>query len=119
MNGLNETRGPDELGRNERQDEEGVFYALVEEMEERHLPRALDIQIKLAQGGELDDLDIVFLEHVFNDAERLKPGLAQHPEYEALAARMSSLYLDITTRALAEAADDAPDPVESGRGLAG
>ena len=81
-------------------EEDGVFLAIVGEMESLHLPRALDLKAQLDQGGALDDMDIDFLERVFEDAEVLKPLMARHPEYEALVAQMLSLYHDITTKAL-------------------
>ena len=84
---------------NESEDD-GVFLAIVEEMESLHLPRALDLKAKLDQDGALDDLDIDFLERVFADAEALKPLMASHPEYEELVGQMLSLYHDITTKAL-------------------
>ena len=82
-------------------DEDGVFMAIVEEMETLHLPRALDLKAKLDQDGSLDDMDIDFLERVFEDAEALEPLMARHPEYEPLVAQMLSLYHDITSKALA------------------
>ena len=81
--------------------EDGVFHAIVAEMEALHLPRALDLKAKLDQGGSLDDMDIDFLERVFEDAEALEPLMARHPEYEALVGQMLSLYHEITSTALA------------------
>jgi len=81
-------------------EEDGVFLAIVEEMASLHLPRALDLKAKLDQGGALDDMDIDFLERVFEDAEALKPLMERHPEYEELLGQMLSLYHDITTKAL-------------------
>ena len=81
-------------------EEDGVFFAIIKEMESLHEPRALDLKMKLEQGGALDDMDIDFLERVFEDAEVLKPLMARHPEYEALVAQMLSLYHDITSKAL-------------------
>lgn len=81
-------------------EEDGVFLAIVQEMESMHLPRALDLKAKLDQGGALDDMDIDFLERVFEDAEALEPLMGPHPEYEALVGQMLSLYHDITTKAL-------------------
>ncbi len=82
-------------------EEDGVFFAIIRETESLHLPRALDLKAKLDQGGALDDMDIDFLERVFDDAEALKPLMPRHPEYEALAAQVLSLYHEITTKALA------------------
>jgi len=81
-------------------EEDGVFFAIMSEMESLHLPRALDLKAKLDQGGALDDMDIDFLERVFEDAEALKPLMARHPECHELAAQVLSLYHDITSKAL-------------------
>lgn len=78
----------------------GVLAVIVERMEQQRLPRALDLKAKVDEGGVLDDLDIEFLEQVFTDSNELKPLLARHPEYQDLAARMMSLYREITTKAL-------------------
>ena len=78
----------------------GVLAVIVERMEQQRLPRALDLKAKVDEGGVLDDLDIEFLELVFTDSNELKPLLARHPEYQDLAARMMSLYREITTKAL-------------------
>ena len=81
-------------------EEDGVFFAIVREMESLHLPRALDLKDKLDQGGVLDEMDIGFLERVFTEAEELKPLVERHPEHLALAARLMDLYHAITTLAL-------------------
>ncbi len=81
-------------------EEDGVFLAIVGEMESLHLPRALDLKAKLDQNGVLDDMDIDFLERVFEDAQALEPLMASHPEYGELVGQMLSLYHDITSKAL-------------------
>ncbi len=48
----------------------------------------------------LDDFDLGFLEEVFADTSSIRPFLAQHPEYQDLAARMMHLYKEITEKAL-------------------
>ncbi len=78
----------------------GVLAVIVARMEQQRLPRAIDLKAKVDEGGVLDDLDIEFLEQVFTDSNELKPLLARHPEYQDLAARMMSLYREITTKAL-------------------
>ncbi len=85
---------------NESEDD-GVFFAIMKNMESQHLPRALDLKAKLDQGGVLDDMDIDFLERVFADTDALEPLLSRHPEYQDLVGQVVSLYHDITTSALA------------------
>lgn len=85
----------------DKSDEDGVFFAIVENMESQQLPRALDLKAKLDLGEALEDMDIDFLERVFADADELEPMLPRHPEYQDLVGQVVSLYHDITTRALA------------------
>jgi hypothetical protein len=80
--------------------EAGIIQVLAERLEKQRLPMALKLKEKVDQGGLLDDADIVFLEEVFAASAQLKPMLDAHPEWQELAARMSRLYNEITTRAL-------------------
>ena len=49
----------------------------------------------------LNDREIEFLENVLNDAGQVTSQLLdRHPEWQELAARMLSLYNEITTKAL-------------------
>ncbi|WP_263769779.1 hypothetical protein [Propionivibrio soli] len=81
-------------------DDKGILAALVERLDEQWLPRALDLEAKVNGGDLLDDLDIEFLERVFEDSNELRALLDRHPEYEELAAKVTSLYHAITARAL-------------------
>lgn len=81
-------------------DDKGILAALVERLDEQWLPRALDLETKVNSGELLDDLDIEFLERVFEDSNELRALLDRHPEYQELAAKMTSLYHAITKRAL-------------------
>jgi hypothetical protein len=62
--------------------------------------RALALKEKVDRGELLDDFDLGFLEEVFADSSSIRPFLAQHPEYQELAARMMHLYKEITDKAL-------------------
>ncbi len=80
--------------------ETGVLTALMERMEKQRLPRILELKDKVDRGDRLEDRDIDFLEQVFADAYKTMPTLNNHPEYQALAARVVSLYKEITSKAL-------------------
>ena len=44
--------------------------------------------------------EVGFLEEVFAETNSIRPLLAQHPEYQELAARMMHLYKEITDKGL-------------------
>ena len=85
---------------NQEANDTGVATVIIERLEKERLPRALDLKAKVDAGGQLDDMDIAFLERVFADSEDLKPLLDRHPEYNELASRMMRLYQEITARGL-------------------
>ena len=80
--------------------EAGVIQALAERLEKIRLPMALKLKEKVDQGGLLNEADIALLEEVFRQSAQLKPLLDTHPEWQELAARMLSLYSEITAKAL-------------------
>ena len=77
-----------------------LIQVLVERLEKTRLPVALELKEKVDQGELLNDIEIKYLEDVLGDVEQVKPLLDRHPEWQELAARMLSLYNEITTKAL-------------------
>jgi len=80
--------------------DQGVIQAVVERLEKIRLPTALQLQEKVNNGETLNDLDLAFLDNVFQDAQKISGMLEKYPEWQTLAARMISLYNEITTKAL-------------------
>jgi len=78
----------------------GLIEVILERLEKQRLPRLLDIQKKVNNGTPLIDLDLDFLESSMKDANKVIPIIDRHPEYQALAAEVMSLYKDITEKAL-------------------
>ena len=78
----------------------GVIQVLAEQLESKRLPRALSLKEKVDRGETLDELDIEFLEGVFEDARSVSTLVDRHPEWQDLAAKMIQLYKEITDKAL-------------------
>lgn len=80
--------------------QEGIVTALLERLEQRRIPRALDIKEKVDSGEILDEYDIEFLERVMKDAEVTKRYIDERPDLQALYTRVVGLYQEITKKAL-------------------
>ena len=85
---------------NESDKETGVITALLQRLEQQRLPTILAMKNKVDQGERLEDHDIDFLKQVFTDANKIKPMIDKHPEYQDLVAQVISLYKEITSKAL-------------------
>jgi hypothetical protein len=78
----------------------GVLTTLVERLEKRRIPRAMDIKEKVDRGELLDDWDREYLKKIIADAQDALEFVDDHPEYQELYARVAQLYGDITDKAL-------------------
>lgn len=81
-------------------DDLGVISVLLERFEKQRLPRALSIKEKVDKGECLEDYDIDYLKEVFADAHDIMPMVHQHPEYQELIGKITSLYHEITEKGL-------------------
>ena len=78
----------------------GVLIALMERLEKRRIPRALNIKEKVDRGDQLDEWDMEYLKQIIADAQDALVFVDDHPEYQELYARVAGLYEDITSKAL-------------------
>ena len=78
----------------------GLIQVLAEQLETKRLPRALALKEKVDKGEMLEDIDIRFLEQVFQDAQSIGPMVDRHPEWQDLATKMMLLYKEIMDKAL-------------------
>jgi len=97
------------MAANEPNSEDGLLVVLLDRMRTQRLPRILDIKAKVDAGGALNQSDIDFLNEVFDDSNNNKAIWDRHPEFHDIAARMVSLYREITARALANEGGAAPE----------
>lgn len=79
----------------------GVLAVLMERFESQRLPRALTIKAKVDKGECLDEFDMAFLQEVLTDSTKIMPMLERHPEHQPLISQVTSLYREITEKALA------------------
>ncbi|NOR72482.1 MAG: hypothetical protein GQ467_01225 [Mariprofundaceae bacterium] len=85
---------------NELSKDAGVLAVLLQRLEKERLPIALTLKEKVDSGETLGDSDLAFLEKVLSDTNRIKPLIKRHPEHHSLAAKMISLYSEITKKAV-------------------
>jgi hypothetical protein len=78
----------------------GLIEVLAKRLETQRLPRALSLKEMVERGETLAEVDIRFLETVFEDAQRILPLVDRHPEWQDLAGKMIHLYKEITDKAL-------------------
>ena len=81
--------------------EAGTIQVMLQRLNEFRLPKALDLKKKVDRGEKLDNYDIEFLEAVLADAASAQSLIAKHPELASLVSKLTGLYSEITTKALA------------------
>ena len=78
----------------------GTLAALMLDLEEIRLPRAMQILDKVNAGELLSDYDISFLKNVYEDSRETELLVERHPEYSELICRCLGLYTEIITKGL-------------------
>jgi hypothetical protein len=77
-----------------------MLRAVVEEFRRHRLPRLVTLKEKVDAGGKLDDLDLEFLEKVFEDANRTISSTTDNHDLHDFCLHVVHLYNVITERAL-------------------
>jgi hypothetical protein len=78
----------------------GTIQVLLDRLNNERLPFALKLKDKVDRGERLTDHDMQFLSKVLEDAGDARRLADRNPEFQELIARLTSLYSEITRKAL-------------------
>jgi hypothetical protein len=78
----------------------GVIQVLLERLNSRRLPYALELKEKVDHGEPLTEFDTRFLKKVIDEADEARRLAAKHPKYQHVVDEMSHLYDEITRKGL-------------------
>jgi len=85
----------------QEESDEGTLAALMLDLEENLLPRALRLLDRVNNGGLLSEEDIEFLKNVYEDSRANESLVERHPEFSKLIARSLGLYTEIINKGVA------------------
>ena len=78
----------------------GAIQTLMDRLNNQRLPEALKLKARVDRGERLTDHDMQFLAQVLEDSASVRRIADRNPQYQELVARLTSLYGDITRKAL-------------------
>ena len=78
----------------------GTIQVILEQLNKYRLPRMLALKKRVDHGEKLTQDDLDFLRLALKEGHEASPLIARHAEYQSLAARLVSLYDEITREAL-------------------
>jgi len=78
----------------------GALTALMLNFKQHHLPVSLQILERVEKGERLGDWEFEFMENVIQEANRIKPVIDQHEDFQSVYAGAVHLYQRITSKAL-------------------
>jgi hypothetical protein len=78
----------------------GMIEALLQRLNDFRLPRLLELKDRVDRGETLDEFDVEFLQRALEDAHSAIPLSDRHKELQPLAAKLTALYHEITSKAL-------------------
>jgi len=85
---------------NQKEEDRATLTTVLERFTHWRLPRALELRERLDQGGTLTDVDMEFLDRVFEAAEDIMPIVERNPEFQPLASKAVEIIHEITSLAL-------------------
>jgi hypothetical protein len=80
--------------------EDGVLQVVMERFVEQQLPVVLNLEHKVADGVELNNIEIELMERLLHEIKDFNRFMVRYPKYDDLVAKTSSLCAKVTSKAL-------------------